>query len=231
MFITHCHWHVRNQSAGWPYASPAATSIPAAMKRRLTPLARQVMAVLYQTVEQAPCNIPWVMASRRADISRKNRLLTALAEKDLLSPTDFSLSVHNALLGLFSIATNNTQPHTAISAGDNSFTMGLLEAFSLATAEQADVGYLYYDMQIPELRNGLEPVDITPYTVDCIALLLSARPSPNTSDTQLHMHYTPGRNIAIADNEAVCSLVEYLQHERKTHRINLSGGSFNLEQR
>jgi hypothetical protein len=62
----------------------------------------------------------------------------------------FSLSVHNAASGLYSIATGNKEPATAIAAGEETFFMGLSEALlALTLGESASSLLVCSDDVVP----------------------------------------------------------------------------------
>ncbi|HBN22602.1 MAG TPA: hypothetical protein DD412_05130 [Holosporales bacterium] len=128
--------------------------IPKAMRRRLTPLGCLVVETLYGAVDFLEAStidseIPWVFSSRHGDGDRVRRLLADISKDELLSPMDFSQSVHNAIAGAFSIISQNTKMHTALSAGNASFEVGLLEAYALQRKTNGYVGYAYYDSPMP----------------------------------------------------------------------------------
>ncbi len=128
--------------------------IPKAMRRRLTPLGCLVIEKLYDAVDfletsSLDSKIPWILSSRHGDGDRVGRLLTDSSKSELLSPMDFSQSVHNAIAGAFSIISQNTEMHTALSAGKASFEMGLLEAYALQKKTNGYVGYAYYTAPMP----------------------------------------------------------------------------------
>jgi hypothetical protein len=77
-------------------------------------------------------------------------VLDAIEADGLPSPTDFSMSVHHALLGVLSIHTANHLGHTALSAGTESFGHGLIEA-AACLAERSDepVILIYADEKLP----------------------------------------------------------------------------------
>lgn len=112
--------------------SPPVDFIPAMQRRRLSRLSRLALAAAYSC---AHCNhrlpthqLPTVFASRHGEIHRTLGLLTDLAKAEPLSPMAFSLSVHNTASGLYSIATGNTAPSTAIAAGFDTLPMAIIEA-------------------------------------------------------------------------------------------------------
>jgi hypothetical protein len=77
-------------------------------------------------------------------------ILDALAVGETVSPADFTLSVHHALIGLLSIAQGNRSGHTAVAAGPDSFGFGFLEAVACLQERPAEpVIFLYYDECLP----------------------------------------------------------------------------------
>jgi hypothetical protein len=97
-------------------------------------------------------------------------LLDDLASGEPMSPTAFSLSVHNAATGIFSILRGDTSSATAIAAGDETFGFGLLEAASQYWADPATpVLLVHADEPVPdEYRDFVEPGE----TAHAVALLL-----------------------------------------------------------
>ncbi len=111
-------------------AQPDVSVIPAMLRRRLSPLARAAMSVI-MPLAQIHGPMPLVYVSRHGDLNRTVDLLRDLANGELLSPTAFSLSVHNATAGLFSIQQGLTKNITAISGGACDLVPALLESRGL----------------------------------------------------------------------------------------------------
>ncbi|MFN4894402.1 MAG: beta-ketoacyl synthase chain length factor [Pseudomonadota bacterium] len=147
--------------------------IPSSLRRRCSTLTKVTLAVAHATVRgKSLQSIPTVFSSAHGESEITAALLRDLAIDQQLSPMGFSLSVHNAASGLFSIATGNTAASTAIAAGERSFIMGLCEAL-LMSADNPEVPVLYVcsDDRVPSvfLREGDETD--RPFA---IALLISA---------------------------------------------------------
>ena len=106
------------------------------LRRRATPLGQKI-AISALGCGHAVRDARYVLASRHGEFSRLLGILDALAQDELPSPTDFSMSVHHAMAGLLSIHAGNTAGHTALAAGADTFGMALLEAAS-CIAEQPD---------------------------------------------------------------------------------------------
>jgi hypothetical protein len=112
----------------------------------------------------------FVFASRHGEFDRTLGILQSLAQREPPSPADFSLSVHNALAGLLSIATRNPLGHCAIAAGPESFCYGLLEAATrLVEAPEEPIVLVFYDMPLPPPYAELLPAESEP----TLALALS----------------------------------------------------------
>lgn len=111
-------------------SQPDVSFLPAMQRRRLSPLARMAFAVAWPLAEShGP--MPLVFASRHGETPRNYELLCELARGEELSPTQFSLSVHNAIIGLWSIMRGDSSEMTAIAAESDGLEHALLEACTL----------------------------------------------------------------------------------------------------
>jgi hypothetical protein len=86
------------------------------------------------------------------------RLLAA--DETMLSPTHFHNSVHNAPGGYWGIATASHVGSSSISAGDDTFVAGLLEAVVTCVTEKRSTLFIAYDIAVPEPLRGKRPVAI-----------------------------------------------------------------------
>lgn len=127
---------------------PKLTDMPPMMRRRVEPLGRMALHVAYASQGQdAP--LPVVFASRYGDVPRSIALLRQLVDGQTPSPTAFSLSVHNAIGALWSIAGGHTAPYTAIAAGDETIEAAFTEAIGLLTDGAPAVMVVCYDEPLP----------------------------------------------------------------------------------
>lgn len=99
--------------------------VPPASRRRLSPL-QKVFFHLAAQVETQPSENT-VFASQFGEISLTNRLVEEFNAEDAVSPNRFSTSVYNAAPGLWSVATKNPAPYTAIAAAEDTIECALLE--------------------------------------------------------------------------------------------------------
>jgi len=97
------------------------------LRRRLSPLGRTALSAALEILP-ADASVPLVFASRHGDADRTLELLQSLALGDALSPTSFSLSVHNAAAGILSIGRGDIGAVTAIASVDNLLLSALIEA-------------------------------------------------------------------------------------------------------
>ncbi|KZN48611.1 beta-ketoacyl synthase chain length factor [Pseudoalteromonas luteoviolacea] len=149
-------------------------------KRRLSYFAKLAMGSLLQLEDDASkslssqygSNCELVFASRHGDFHKTSELLGSLAGKEELSPTAFSLSVHNAVSGLYSIFKNKKIPITAISAGKDTFLSALTESYIRIHSKRIDkIILIYVDQALPDHYQRFSDEDLQAHTV---ALVLSA---------------------------------------------------------
>jgi len=74
--------------------------------------------------------MPLVFVSRHGETPRNLAILKDLAVKEPLSPTQFSLSVHNAIIGQWSIMRGDTSEMTALAGEADGLEMAMLEALT-----------------------------------------------------------------------------------------------------
>ena len=98
-----------------PQESPNSASVAMAdvsefltgmQRRRLSPLARAVFKVALKCVAKGEC-LPSIFCSVYGETQRTYSILETIAESEAVSPMDFSLSVHSAISGQFTILSNN----------------------------------------------------------------------------------------------------------------------------
>lgn len=127
--------------------------LPANERRRATELVRMAFRVSEElmsatSVPMAECAS--VFASSGGDYPIIDQICRSLCESErLVSPTQFHNSVHNSAAGYWSIATGSRKPSTSLSAYDDSFAVGLLEAMCLCQQEQLPTLLVVYDIQPP----------------------------------------------------------------------------------
>lgn len=130
-------------------AAPDVGFVEPMLRRRLGRLAKMALRVAQDCAVDRP-RLRLVYASRHGDLARSLGLLRELAGGEMLSPTAFGLSVHNAAAGIFSILRQDPSPATAIAAGIETFGMALIEAAAqLRTDPRLPVLLVYADEPVP----------------------------------------------------------------------------------
>ena len=117
--------------------APDVSFLPAMQRRRLSRLARMAFSVGWPLADGRE-QLPLVFVSRHGETPRTFEILSDLAASQPLSPTQFSLSVHNAVIGLWSILRGETSEMTALAAAGDGLEHGVIEAAAmLAEGAQA----------------------------------------------------------------------------------------------
>lgn len=131
--LTHDIWPVGEVL---PFNCKAAdvSFLPMMQRRRLSPLARAACAVAWQC-QQKHGEMPTVFFSDHGESQYYFEILENLAAQQGVSPSRFSLCVHNAIAGLSSLHRASFLPYVALAGG----TEGLFAAFIEAAGMLLDV--------------------------------------------------------------------------------------------
>ncbi|WP_434767477.1 beta-ketoacyl synthase chain length factor [Pseudomonas triticicola] len=163
-------------------AAPDVSFLPAMQRRRLSRLARMAFSVGWPLADGRD-NLPLVFVSRHGETPRTFEILRDLATEQPLSPTQFSLSVHNAIIGLWSIMRGETSEMTALAAAGDGLEHGMLEAAALLEEGAPAVLLVITEEQPPEAYS--QWVDDVPFPY-ALGLLLT----PGT-DWRLTLNSSP----------------------------------------
>ncbi|POZ60253.1 beta-ketoacyl synthase chain length factor [Chromobacterium alticapitis] len=141
--------------------SPPLPQVPAMQRRRMSPLCKAALHAAFAL--PAECgDTPLIFASRYGDIERSIELLQQLAAGEPLSPTQFSLSVHNAIAALHGILTAHTGQYTAIAAAEETVEAAFCEALGLLADGAPAVRLIVCDAPLPapyaDYQDGAEPL-------------------------------------------------------------------------
>ncbi len=132
---------------------PDARFLPAMLRRRCTPLSKIVLRAAMDACPEGSADaVRTVFSSRHGSINESVGLLENVARGEKVSPAKFSHTVHNAQAGLFSIAAGNRCASSSLSAREDSFGAGLLEAMTHLEREP-DAPVLFVTGDVP-----LDPV-------------------------------------------------------------------------
>lgn len=190
-------------------------NIPKLLQRRLTPLAKAVFNAAAPCLKHGDA-MPVVLSSAHGEICKSLAMLQTIQAGEELSPTAFSLSVHNAIAGLFSIAFNINQEITVIAPCAEGIAAAFIEAMGMLHEGKTEVLVLLYDEPIAEFY----PVE--PYNLNsdhpCVIALKLARSGAGLA---LSFQFS-GKNKN--DGEQPAQLLTFIQYllgnERELHLGN-----------
>ena len=150
-----------------------------------------------------PAQLPTVFASTYGDLAITDYMCGTLAQTpNLLSPTRFHNSVHNAAAGYWSIATACRQPYCALGAGEYTFAAGLFAAALQVCADDTDVLFVAYDI---DARGPLAQITHSRGMLG-MALVLGAGQERNPSRLQLTLTAAAPTHAAAAANAMAACL-------------------------
>jgi hypothetical protein len=166
-----CSW-LRHENGEKPVepSLPNLGEIPPLLRRRFSTLAKYAArAALDQKL--AHQHLSTVYASRHGDTPLTLSLLEDIGRDQPLSPTSFSLAVHNAVGGLLSIAQQDQSPMTAIASKQNLVLSTLHEAIAQLQVYPR-VLCVIYDVPLPEIYRPYS--DSLPFPV-AVSFVLARR--------------------------------------------------------
>jgi hypothetical protein len=123
--------------------------IPKLQQRRLSALARAVFHAIDQCMNPREM-LPTIFSSAHGEVGKALEMLQTIQAGEELSPTAFSLSVHNAIAGLYSIAYRNHQEITVIAPGVEGIAPAFVEALGILQEGARQVLVVLYDEPIAE---------------------------------------------------------------------------------
>jgi len=119
-------------------------SVPKMLKRRLSPLAKIVFCAANQCIDERMI-VPTVFSSTHGELAKSFSMIELLEAGEEISPTAFSLSVHNAVAGLFSMAWKNQLQCTVVAPGEEGLAAAFIEALGLLQEGAEQVLLVFYD--------------------------------------------------------------------------------------
>ncbi|WP_066458174.1 beta-ketoacyl synthase chain length factor [Castellaniella caeni] len=152
-------------------AAAAMRHLPMMTARRLGVGDRLVVdGVLSLLADQAADAL--VLCSQHGELERNDRILQSLAADQPVSPTDFTMSVHNAAAGTCTIVAGQPLVSTSLSAGADTFQQALFEVMGFFQAGHRRVILADFEGHIPAFyqRQAGVVLPVAPYAV-CLLLV------------------------------------------------------------
>lgn len=156
---------------------PPLKQIPPLLRRRFSTLGKYAAASTLNLLADGE-SLPSIFASRHGDTGLTLSLLQEIGQEQPISPTGFSLAVHNAVAGIISIARNDKSPITAISSMQGLLLQTLFEAVAQLESHQR-VLCVIYDIPLPELYRSYELSPPFPFALAFIVRRSSSATTAN----------------------------------------------------
>jgi hypothetical protein len=153
-----CLWQstATNANNCWPggevlasnHGSADVSFLPMMQRRRLSPLAKAACAVAWRS-RVTEGEMPAVFYSAHGESRYYFEMLTDMAAGEAISPGRFSLSVHNAIAGQFSLHSESVLPYVAMAGGSEGMFAAFMEAAGMLL-EVPKVMLVCYEQPLPE---------------------------------------------------------------------------------
>jgi len=166
------NWHVWPPlDNNGPTQTELLADIPKMLKRRLSPLAKIVFCAAIPCIAENT-NIPTVFSSTHGELAKSFEMMEMIEVGEEISPTAFSLSVHNAIAGLFSMVYKNKLQTTVLAPGEEGIAAAFIEAMGLLDEGEDEVLIVLYDEPLVDFYPA-EPFQLTADNSRAIALRIS----------------------------------------------------------
>ena len=162
------HWLKHPEILPESLGKVSLDKVPPLLRRRFGTLGKCAMMSALQVLDENE-SIPGVFSSRHGDTALTLSLLEEMGRDEPMSPTGFSLAVHNAVSGLFSIARKDTSMVTSLAAMEGLVLHTLFEAVGQLQVSDR-VLCVIYDIPLPPLYRRYCTASDFPYA---IALIIS----------------------------------------------------------
>ncbi len=188
-------------------------TVPKMLQRRLTPLARAVFNVASPCIGDGK-TIPVVFSSGHGEICKSLTMLQTIQAGEELSPTAFSLSVHNAIAGLFSIAYKNSHEISVIAPCQEGIAPALVEAIGMLQEGVDEVLILLYDEPIADFY------PIAPFNLNCsYACVVGLRIALSGDGLKLQLNRSKKTRNDGEQPAQLLSLIKFLLTEEPTLQL------------
>ncbi|MGZ5009775.1 MAG: beta-ketoacyl synthase chain length factor [Methylobacter sp.] len=171
---SHEDWQKWHDHQAFVQAEKAAipVKVPKILQRRLSLLARAVFHAADDCIDSDK-PLPIIFSSAHGEVNKSLEMLQSMQKGEDVSPTAFSLSVHNAISGLFSMAYGCHQEITVIAPGQDGIAPAFIEALGLLQERHTDeVLIILYDEPLSDFYPSL-PFVLNAPAVCALALKIS----------------------------------------------------------
>ena len=201
---------------------PDVSSIPPLLRRRLNLLGRACANEILQHIKKDE-NIPVVYCSQHGDIERTFGILSKAAKGEPTSPMNFSLSVHNAILGVLSIHLGLTSSISSISSEQNGLVPVLLEAVGILMSGSEKVLCVLCDVTLPQIYLDDQSLPRNSYAISFIVT--------KSEGISLKLIQTEDEANMKKTEELPTALINFLSSDKKEIPLNHNGLKWKLLRR
>ena len=181
--------------------------LPMMQSRRLSPLARAVSAVAWHSRQQCG-DMPSVFLTSHGESQYYFEMLQGMAGGEDVSPSRFSLCVHNAIAGLSSIHGASYLPYMSLAGGTEGLFAAFLEVGGMLL-ETAQVLVVWYEQALPDAYQAYLATSDTTFA---LAMVLTRAGGPGR---QLRLVRRPGRGGLTAE-DCASSLAQAILDGRRS---------------
>lgn len=200
--------------------SPALAFLPALFRRRLSRLSRMALQVAYDCAGDDH-DVPTVFCSRHGELTRTLGLLLDQAKGESLSPTAFSMSVHNTAAGLYSIASGNAAPSNALAAMADSLPTALVDAgAALASGRASRIMVVVAEEPVADPYREFVAAE---FAFAAAFLLVADSQAPDHAATRLTLEFARNVTGEIGAEQQGLALLRFLQRNERAQPLVLGG--------
>lgn len=189
-------------------ARPDMSFVAPLQRRRLSEVTRIAFAVAAECLDEGEPGPGFVFCSRYGEYASSFESLQQIVRNEPISPTAFSMSVHNTAAGQLAVHRKDRAPCSALAAGESTLETGFVEAFAQIGESGRPVMLVYHDQPLPELYREQST---TVRSSLALAMLLD-RPAAGGEEHRLRLEWRPseGRQAAAGGN-SVCAVIRLLE--------------------
>lgn len=182
--------------------------LPMMQSRRLSPLARAASAVAWHC-RQKSGDMPSVFFSSHGESQYYFEMLDGIAAREDVSPSRFSLCVHNAIAGLSSLHSASFQSTVSLSGGTEGLFAAFLEAAGMLL-ETPKVLVVWYEQPLPDAYRAYLATSETTWA---LAMVLSGAGEPGP---QLQLARRPGKDQSATEDSTKILVQAILENRRSS---------------
>ena len=194
--------------------NPDISSMPPLLRRRLNLLGRSCASEILKHIKQGE-KMPVVYCSQHGDIERTFKSLEGAAKGELTSPMNFSLSVHNAILGVISIHLGLTSSISSISSGQQGLVPVLLEAMGIIISGADKVLCVLCDVVLPAIYFDEQSLPRNSYAISFVVT--------KSKGINLNLKQSEGGSEIRNSKQMPTTLIKFLSSEKNELHLNHNG--------